>query len=109
MSLGHLCFDGALSNISNPKIAIFYFALLPQFVNIGTAHPTACVFLLGLAFAGLTCLIKGPVGLVAGYLSGWLGQPQMPGLAPPLQRGGAHRFRGQAGFRASGVNPPYEW
>ena len=32
-SLLRLFIDGALSNISNPKIAIFYFAFLPQFVR----------------------------------------------------------------------------
>ncbi len=31
-SLWRLFFDGALSNVSNPKIAVFYFAFLPQFV-----------------------------------------------------------------------------
>jgi len=71
-SLWRLFFDGALSNISNPKIAVFYFAFLPQFVLPGAAHPTLCVFVLGLAFAGLTFLVKGPVGLGAGLLSGWL-------------------------------------
>jgi threonine/homoserine/homoserine lactone efflux protein len=71
-SLWRLFFDGALSNISNPKIAIFYFAFLPQFVLPGAAHPTLCIFVLGLAFAGLTFLVKGPVGLGAGLLSGWL-------------------------------------
>jgi threonine/homoserine/homoserine lactone efflux protein len=71
-SLRRLFFDGALSNISNPKIAIFYFAFLPQFVRAGAAHPTVCILILGLVFAGLTFLIKGPVGLAAGYLSGWL-------------------------------------
>ena len=39
-SLGRLFFDGALSNVSNPKIAVFYFAFLPQFVLPGAAHPT---------------------------------------------------------------------
>jgi threonine/homoserine/homoserine lactone efflux protein len=71
-SLWRLFFDGALSNVSNPKIAIFYFAFLPQFVLPGTAHPTLSVFVLGLMFAGLTFLVKGPVGLGAGLLSGWL-------------------------------------
>ena len=71
-SLTRLIFDGALSNVSNPKIAVFYFAFLPQFVLPGAAHPTLAVFVLGLVFAALTFLVKGPVGLGAGILSGWL-------------------------------------
>jgi len=71
-SLRRLFFDGALSNVSNPKIAVFYFAFLPQFVLPEASHPTLSLFVLGLVFAGLTFLVKGPVGLVAGRLSGWL-------------------------------------
>jgi len=69
---GRLFADGALSNLSNPKIAVFYFAFLPQFVPPGAAHPTLSMLALGLVFAGLTFLVKGPVGLFAGLLSGWL-------------------------------------
>ena len=77
-SLWRLFFDGALSNVSNPKIAVFYFAFLPQFVLPGATHPTLSVFVLGLVFAGLTFLVKGPVGLGAGLLSGWLrSRPQV--------------------------------
>lgn len=71
-SLGRLFLDGALSNVSNPKIAVFYFAFLPQFVLPGASHPTLSIFVLGLVFAGLTFLVKGPVGLLAGRLSNWL-------------------------------------
>jgi threonine/homoserine/homoserine lactone efflux protein len=71
-SLRRLFFDGALSNIANPKIAVFYFAFLPQFVLPGATHFTLSVFTLGLLFAALTFLVKGPVGLAAGLLAGWL-------------------------------------
>jgi threonine/homoserine/homoserine lactone efflux protein len=67
-----LFMDGALSNLSNPKIAIFYFAFLPQFVAPGDPHTTLQLAALGLTFAGLTFAVKAPVGLSAGVLSGWL-------------------------------------
>lgn len=66
-----LFLTGAVSNISNPKIAVFYFAFLPQFVAQGAARPTLTVLVLGLLFAALTFLIKGPVAVFAGRLSSW--------------------------------------
>ncbi len=69
---GKLFFDGAFSNLSNPKIAVFYFAFLPQFVSPSARQPTLTIFALGMAFAILTFMIKAPVGLFAGALSGWL-------------------------------------
>lgn len=70
--LQKMFFHGALSNISNPKIAIFYFAYLPQFVPAGIENPTLRLFILGVAFALLTFLVKGPIGYGAGRLSNWL-------------------------------------
>ncbi len=66
-----LYIDGAFSNVVNPKIAVFYFAFLPQFVQPGAENPTFSIFLLGSGFALLTFMIKGPIGFCAGQLSQW--------------------------------------
>jgi threonine/homoserine/homoserine lactone efflux protein len=62
---------GAVSNLSNPKIAVFYFAFLPQFIGTGATHPALTIFVLGVMFAALTFFIKGPVAVFAGRLSSW--------------------------------------
>ena len=84
-SMRRLFTDGALSNIANPKIAVFYFAFLPQFVQPQAQHPTLTIFVLGLLFALITFAVKGPVGWFAGQLSGWL--RQRPGVLLGLYRG----------------------
>lgn len=73
-SHSRLFWNGALSNMSNPKIVVFYLAFLPQFVSPHAGHPTWALFLLGLSFAGLTFVVKAPVGYFAGRLSGWFQQ-----------------------------------
>ena len=65
-------FQGAISNLSNPKIAIFYFAYLPQFISPATENPNTRIFMLGASFALLGFLVKGPIGYGAGVLSTWL-------------------------------------
>lgn len=77
-SMGRLFVDGALPNIAKPKVAVFYFAFLPQFVQPQAQHPSLTIFVLGLLFALVTFAVKGPVGWFAGRLSGWLRQrPQV--------------------------------
>jgi len=73
-SLVKLFFNGFISNIANPKIAIFFFAFLPQFVSSNASQPTHSIFYLGVGFAVLTAIIKVPVGYFSGQLSHWFRQ-----------------------------------
>lgn len=64
--------QGALSNISNPKVTIFYFSYLPQFIVPNGGSESFQLFTLGITFALLTFFIKASIGLVSGALSFWI-------------------------------------
>ena len=64
-----LVWQGVLSNVTNPKIVLFFFAFLPQFVNPASAHPTRDLVALGVLYAVLALPVKVGVGLAAGGLS----------------------------------------
>jgi len=70
--LRKLFVEGSLSNISNPKVTIFYFAFLPQFISTDIESPAVHLLILGFSFAVLTFLIKASIGFFAGIASLWI-------------------------------------
>ncbi len=64
--------QGAISNISNPKITIFYFSYLPQFIVPNGGSEAFQLFILGTTFAVITFFLKSPIGFIAGLLSTWI-------------------------------------
>lgn len=66
LSYKKMYMQGVFSNISNPKITIFFFSYMPQFVTPNGSSETLQLFLLGTTFAILTFLVKGPIGYIAG-------------------------------------------
>jgi threonine/homoserine/homoserine lactone efflux protein len=50
VSLGQVFWQGALTNVLNPKVALFFLAFLPQFVELDSPHQGAALLLLGLIF-----------------------------------------------------------
>ncbi|HUH83744.1 MAG TPA: LysE family translocator [Stellaceae bacterium] len=57
--------DAILINILNPKLSIFFFAFLPQFVSAGEAHPVSRMVLLSAVFMLLTFVVFVGYGLFA--------------------------------------------
>ena len=65
--------QGALVNALNPKVALFFLALLPQFIDAGKAGQAAAFVALGLLFdAGGTAVniaVAAGLGLASGRLA----------------------------------------
>ncbi|HJR80044.1 MAG TPA: LysE family translocator [Anaerolineales bacterium] len=84
ISLRKVFWQGVLSNMLNPKIAIFFLAFLPQFVDKGSRLVTLQMLTLGMTFAcfGLCFLLI--VGYSSGAIGTWL--TRRPQYARFLQR-----------------------
>jgi threonine/homoserine/homoserine lactone efflux protein len=71
-SLGAVFRQGMVTNILNPKVALFFLAFLPQFVDPARGSPVAQIVLLGLLFNGSGTLVNAAVAVLASRASAWL-------------------------------------
>lgn len=75
---------GMLSNVLNPKIAVFFLAFLPQFIEKGSSQAPLQIVILGLTFASFGLCFLTAIGFSAGAIGGWL--TRRPNIAQFLQR-----------------------
>lgn len=64
--------DGFIVGATNPKAALFYVAIVPQFVDAHAAHPALNVFLLSVLFAAMSFVSDCGYALLAGSVRNWI-------------------------------------
>ncbi len=89
-----IALKGLTINILNPKLTIFFFAFLPQFITPGSGSPTTQMLGLSAIFMAMTFLIFALYGLFASSISELL--LKSPKSIQKMQRSFALIFAGLA-------------
>jgi threonine/homoserine/homoserine lactone efflux protein len=95
-SLRCLFAQGVLVSVLNPKIALFFLAFLPQFVEPNRGPVAQQVVLLGLIYIALGLTTDGAYAMLAGSLRRWFGGRVMRGALPRYLSGGIYLGLGVA-------------
>lgn len=71
-SLRRVFVQGVIVNVLNPKTALFFFAFLPQFVNVDGAPIGVQILFLGTLMITMGIVTDGLYAVAAGGVGGWL-------------------------------------
>lgn len=86
-SLKRLFTDGVIISVLNPKIAVFFLAFLPQFVEPGRGPVPQQVLFLGLLYVSLALLTDSMYAFLAAHLRRWLSGKVARGPVPRYASG----------------------
>lgn len=67
-----LFWQGALTNVLNPKVALFFLAFLPQFIEPDHPQASFYILLLGVWFTFSGTIVNALVALLFGKMGNWL-------------------------------------
>lgn len=68
--------DGFTVGVTNPKVIVFFAAMLPQFVDRQAGNVPVQIIALGAIFAGIALISDSTWALAAGTVRNWLGRSQ---------------------------------
>ena len=72
ISLKKIFWQGVITNVLNPKVALFFLAFLPQFIDRSAAHPGWQILLLGAWFDVGGTVVNILVAILFGKMGNWL-------------------------------------
>jgi threonine/homoserine/homoserine lactone efflux protein len=89
-SLSRVFTDGIVVSIFNPKIAVFFLAFLPQFVNPSRGSVHYQILFLGPLYNVLAIITDSGYALLAGRLRRWVGGRAVEGRLPRYAGGAVY-------------------
>jgi len=72
LPFGTIFRQSIIANVLNPKVAVFFLAFLPQFVDTGRGHVKVQILIYGCTFVILALTGFSLVGICSGSIGNWL-------------------------------------